>query len=372
VIAALALPVALLFALLVTDCKKCNDTGYVACPRAKEHACNGPSARFCSYLAACESCVGTGTVACPKCPPRDDPARLARQEESRAWLAGWEATDAVLGRPLAHAEGAHFRLTSDLEKLDVKGGETRHGGLHLYLERCELLFGRISRDLGASEGDYLGKTDVYLWSRQADQEKASLHFTRQGSSTESKLMGKAPVISIFYDKTWLHEESELHQALVHQLAHCLLSNVWDGIWPGNINAGWLDEGLAHVYELVLFEAVRHYCYVESDTILEVKKGSWEPLVRTAVEAGKAPGFLGVAGKNTTELTPEDNYFAWSYVDYLLRVHPTKLGPIARALKARKPLKDALQEHLGRSPFEFERDWQDWVRATYVLKQPRKR
>lgn len=362
---------ALVLALAAGDCKKCKDTGYVPCPAEKEHACTGASARFCSYAAACEACVGTHLVPCPRCPPREDPARAAAQEANRAWLAGWKDTDAVLGRPLAHAESAHFRLTYDLEKLDVAGGATRHGGMHLYLERAEELFTRIAGDLGAKEADFLGQTAIFLWATKFDQEKASLHFTRQSSGTESKLMGKAPVVSIFYDKAWLHEESELHQALVHQLAHCLLSNVWDGIWPGNIGSGWIDEGLAHDVELDLFDSVRHYCYVETDTILEVKKGSWEPLVRTAVDAGKAPGFLGVAGKNTAQLTPEDNYFAWSYVDFLRREHPAQLGPLAKRLKQRMPLAQALSETLQRTPFEFERDWSAFVQAHYELKKKKR-
>lgn len=362
---------ALLVALLALDCKKCKGAGYVACPEAKEHACAGTRARHCSYAVACATCVGTALVPCPKCPPREDAERAATMERHRAWLAGWKDSDAVLGRPLAHAESAHFRLTYDLGKLGVEGGETRHAGMHLYLERAEDLFERVARDLGATDADFLGQTAIFLWEKKADQETASLHFTRQSSATESKLMGKAPVVSIFYDQAWLHEEFELHQALVHQLAHCLLSNVWDGIWPGNIGAGWIDEGLAHDYELDLFDGVRHYCYVETDTILDLAKGPWEPIVRSAVDAGKAPGFLGVAGKNTAQLTPEDNYFAWSYVDWVKRVHPAQLGPLARRLKQKLPLAQALAETVQLTPFEFEREWAAFVKAEYALKKKKR-
>jgi hypothetical protein len=185
-------------------------------------------------------------------------------------------------------------------------------------------------------------------------------------------MGKAPVVTIFYDKNWLHEEFELHQAVVHQLSHCLLSNVWDGIWPGNIRAGWIDEGLAHAYELTLFGGVRHYCYVESDTILDIKRGSWEPPVRAAVDQGTAPGFLGVASRNTTEFKPEEQLFAWSYVDFVLREHPGKFGPLARALKAKKPLATALAETLSLSPFQFEEAWRAFVRQRYSTEEKKKR
>jgi hypothetical protein len=354
------------------ECKRCADTGLVACPNEARHVCRGEVARRCSLAARCASCEGTRRVACPKCGQAAAEEHAAERAANRAWLATLVPIEEVLGRPLAHAASAHFLLTFDVPKLDVAGGETLHGGLHLYLERLEELFARVARDLGASEDDFLGATHALLWARRADQEKAALAFTRQSSSTESKLMGAAPVVSIFYDEEWLHEEFELHQALVHQVAHCLLSNVWDGIWPGNIRGGWLDEGLAHAYELELFGSVRHYCYVETDTILDLGRGSWEPMVRAAVEREAAPAFLGVAGKNTTELAKEDQAFAWSYVDFVRRAHAAELGPLARAIKARRPLAEALQATLGLTPFQFEEAWRGFVKANYALKERKKR
>ena len=357
------------------QCKKCKDTGLVVCPEEARHACTGTVAQRCSIAASCPQCVGTHTVPCPKCGRTPPPEHEAEQAANRAWLAELEPIRAVLGRPLAQAKSAHFLLTFDIDKLDVEGVEATvklHEGMHLYLERLEQLFTRFCADLGAAEGDFLAPTQVFLWQREADQEKAALNFTRQSSTTESKLMGKAPVVTIYYDKNWLHEEFELHQAVVHQVSHCLLSNVWDGIWPGNIRAGWLDEGLAHAYELTLFGEVRHYCYVETDTILDIQRGSWEPPVRTAVERGEAPGFLGVASKNTTELARDEQPFAWSYVDFVLRAHHAQFGPLARALKARKPLATALNEALQLSPFQFEEGWRAFVRENYALKDTKKR
>lgn len=353
-------------------CTRCKDTGLVACPELARHACTGTAAVRCSIAAACEACAGTRTVECAKCAREPDPERAAEVEANRAWLGELVPLDAVLGRKLAHARSAHFLLTFDIPKLDVEGGGSLHGALHLYLERLEQLWTRFAADVGATDADFSGATHVSLWSRRADQEKASVAFTRQSSSTESKLMGAAPAVSIFYDKEWLHEEFELHQAMVHQVTHCLLSNVWDGIWPGNIRAGWIDEGLAHAYEMALFGGVRHYCYVETDTILELGRGSWEPSVRSAVERDESPGFLGVAGKNTTELTPDDQLFAWSYVDFVLRAHPARFGPLARALKARKPVQQALAESLGLSPFQFEEHWRVFVKENYALKEKKKR
>jgi hypothetical protein len=275
--------------------------------------------------------------------------------------------DAVMDRDLLHAEGEHFLITWDVAKLEAEGGEKPHGAMHLYLRRMEELWDAFARDLAAQPSDFFDKTKLFVWGDEQSQERASLRFTRQASNTESKLMGAAPAVSIYYDKSHLHTEEELHQALVHQVAHCLLSNVFDGIWPGNIGGGWIDAGLAHAYEVQRFDGVRHYCYVETDTLRQFKFGQWEPAVRKAVDADKALPFLSVTGKNTGELQPEEHMYSWSFVDFLLREHPGAFPRVARALKAKRPVTDALREALDTSPFEFERSWKEFVKARYSLK-----
>jgi hypothetical protein len=207
-----------------------------------------------------------------------------------------------------------------------------------------------------------------LWQRVQDQQRASIAFTNQSSSTESKLMGAKPVVSIFYDHNHLHEEYELHQAVTHQVAHCLLSNVFDGIWPGNIKGGWIDCGLAHAYEIRYFGDVRHYCYVEQDTMQLFKFGRWEQAVLSGVQTGKEIRFLGVTGMHTTEMSPEQHMYAWSYCDYLLRAHAAKFGDIAKAVKAKQPYADVLRKALDVSPAQFQENWATWVKDTYSPKK----
>jgi hypothetical protein len=356
-------PLLLLCALL--QCKACEDTGVVACRACKRDSCTGSvSALFCSAAAACKECAGLRVADCARCERADAASLDARRAELAAWLTEMRAVDAFMEKPLFHAESSHFRLTYDLKRIDVKGGGDFHGGIHVYLDRLEEFHADFARDLGASEEHWLGKTWVLIWGREQDQAKASLQYTGQGSTTASKLMGAKPVLSIFYDKSHLHEEFELHQAVVHHVAHCLLSNVFDGIWPGNIGGGWIDDGLAHWYETAYFGGVRHYCYVESDTMLDFKFGSWEPAVLSAVGRGEHLPFLRVTGRNTAELSPEEHMYAWSFVDYCLRAQPGKLGSLARALKQKRPLVDALREVCGMTPYEYESAWRDFVLASY--------
>ena len=351
------------------DCRKCDDRGALACHRcAKDPCVSERGFLFCSVAAACPDCGGTALVDCPKCEIAPEVDLAARRVEISAWLATVRPVDAFMEKELRHAESAHFVITWDVPRIDLGKAGAPHPALHVYLDRLEDLWETLRADLGAEEEDFRAKTRVMIWSRRADQERASLKYTLQFSTTESKLMGAQPVISIFYDKGYLHDEFELHQAVVHQTAHCLLSNVFDGIWPGNIGGGWIDEGLAHWYETSLFGGVRHYCYVESDSIRNFKFGRWEPEVRIAVDRDEQLGFLSVTGRNTVDMTPEERMYAWSFVDYLLRAKPGSIGVIARAVKQKKSVKAALDEGLGVTPFELERDWKRWVVETYSPKK----
>jgi len=354
-------------------CPRCADRGEIACAACAKSTCSWggegkASAIHCSQAAACAKCQGLRSIDCPDC--ELGPSEASRQARAAAqeWSAQMQAVDAAVeGKPL-HAESAHFRISWNIKQVDAKGGSTPHGGMHVYLDRLEALYADFLRDLSALDKDFCGKTHVMLWQKAADQERASIAFTGQSSSTESKLMGKSPVVSIFYDKSHLHEEFELHQAMVHQVAHCLLSNVFDGIWPGNIKGGWIDCGLAHAYEVRYFGSVRHYCYVESDTMLAFEFGRWEQAVLGGVQSGKELRFLGVTGRNTTELSPQEHMYAWSYCDYLLRAHAQKFGAIARAVKTRQGAAEMLSGVLGLTPAQFQQGWADWVEATYSPKK----
>jgi hypothetical protein len=363
-------------------CARCNDAGVIECPSCAKSTCTwGGEGRvqalFCTKAAACRECAGTRRIDCPAC-ERPMPAELVqRRADGEAWLARMREIDAKLEGELLHAESAHFTITWNLRRLDFDpkegvstGGDPSHGAMHVYLDRMEALYADFLRDLSATDRDFCAKTHLMVWQKEHDQEIASLAYTGQASSTESKLMGRAPVVSIFYDKGNLHEEFELHQACVHQVTHCLLSNVFDGIWPGNIRGGWIDCGLAHAYEIRYFGSVRHYCYVEADTLQNFKFGRWEQAVLSGVLAGDERPFLGVTGRNTTELTPEEHMYAWSYCDFLLRKHGAKFGAVAKGVKAKKQVGEILQQELGLTPGQFQESWKSWVKETYSPKKKR--
>ncbi len=358
---------------VAVECKRCGDSGEIECATCAKTTCTWggegkTTARFCSQSAECKECLGTRKIACRDCKRGLSKRTETLRAETEVWLAAMRKIDETVdGKPL-HAESAHFQITWNIKQIDVKAGATMHSGMHIYLDRLESLYTDFLKDLSATDKDFCGKTHVMLWQTVHDQERASTPFTGQTSSTESKLMGKSPVVSIFYDKSHLHEEFELHQAMVHQVAHCLLSNVFDGIWPGNIKGGWIDCGIAHAYEVRYFGSVRHYCYVESDTMQTFQFGRWEQAVLAGVQKGEEVRFLGVTGKNTTELTPEEHMYAWSYCDYLLRVYGAKFGSIAIGVKKREPYADLLKRTLNLTLGEFQDGWAKWVKETYSPKK----
>jgi hypothetical protein len=351
-------------------CKACADHGVIPCRACAKTGCKAerPSS-FCSEAIACKQCGGARFEDCAKCERSPDVDVAKLRADAAAWRETLRPVDAFMGRELRHCQSPHFVLTFDLARIAIEAPKTGdpHTAMHVYERRLEELFDQFCADVGCTEKDFLARTHVFLWNREADQAKASEKYTLQPSTTESKLMGAKPVVTIYYDKSHLHEEYELHQAVVHQVVHCLLSNVYDGIWPGNIKGGWIDEGLAHFYENKLFGEVRHYCYVENDSIQYFKFGRWESSVLAAAQKGEGPGFLGVTGINTVVMTPEQRMFAWSYCDFILRTWPGKFGLLAKAIKAKKTLNEALAASVEKSPFELETAWRAWVLATYSPK-----
>lgn len=358
---------------VVVKCPTCTDRGYVDCRQCNASECSHEPVVFCSLIAACKSCEGAGREECTRCDAEPDQTMTERKLAVAKWRMQRAEVDEFMERELVHVESEHFTLTYDIKglkparkKMDI------HGGAHLYLERLEAFHRIFSKDLAVEKKDWFGKTQVMMWRSAGDQVRASLKYTRQESDTASKLMGGAPVVSIYYDKSHLHEEFELHQAVLHHVAHCLLSNCFDGIWPGNIRGGWIDGGLAHAYEVDLFDGVRHYCYVESDTMGDFKFGAWERTVLSEVKRGKELSFLDVTSRNTADMTPEQHMFAWSFVDYVRKAHPKQLSPLARGIKQKQPIAALTKELFSMSPFEFHEAWKAWVEETYSPRKKKKK
>ena len=351
-------------------CAQCNDRGMLACKLCATKACKSEKGFLhCSFALQCGDCGGTRWRECTFCekPPELD-LRLQRNE-----LEAWRATRAPLDlhmgrRDMLHLDSAHFALVYDVPRSVVKGVSATHEAAHVVLDRLETIHAEFVVDSGAAPADLGTPTQVMLWGNEKDQEKASSKWTLERTSTIAKLMGKAPVLSLCFGKGNVRNEADLEHALTHQIAHCLLSNLHQGVWLGGKQAGWLDEGYAHLVELRRTGSVEHWCSVTEEVASKLKFGRFEAEVLTRLQDGKVTDLAALSGKDTVALTPEQRILGWSYVDCITRTHPGKLGLVTKFLQQDKPTSDAIQLGLNRSLDDFQRDWETWVKATYTSKK----
>jgi len=352
------------------SCETCKDRGVIACKLCATRTCKSERGySSCSVEGECPDCGGARFRGCTFCQHAPEIDIGARRGEIAKWRESLKPIDDfMVKRDLVHVESPHFVLTFDLKKLDNKSASNPHDAAHLYLDRVESLFADFSADAGAVDEDFSNKTHVMVWAGEKDQEKASSKYTLEKTTTLAKLMGKKPVVSIAFGKWRLRSDADLHHAVVHQVAHCLLSNVYDGVWTGNMKGGWLDEGVAHLYEDRVCGEVAVWCYLSDEQVKALKLGRFETEVASALD--QAPDFTSVASVDTVSLSANQRVWAWSYCDYIVRKHPGKLGAVAKLVKKQKPASEAIQSALGLSLTDFQLDWSTWVKATYSAKSKR--
>ncbi|MCC7012281.1 MAG: hypothetical protein IT454_06960 [Planctomycetes bacterium] len=351
-------------------CESCKDRGVVGCRVCASKPCNSERGfTFCSVAQECGECGGVRWLDCPACARPADAELERKRAELAAWRAGKrEVEDVVAKRDLVFIDSQRFRLVSDLKKLEIKGAGNAHALAHLYLDRLERLHAEFVADSGVPEDKFTGPTTLMLWTSEKDQERASSKYTLEKATPLAKLMGKNPVVSICFGKGQLKDDEGLHRAVVHQVAHCLLSNAYDGVWLGNLKSGWIDEGVAHVYEQRYFGSVEIWCATTDKLVADAKLGRFEAHVLQALGQNSVVGLTTLSGQDTVALSPLQRVFGWSYCDFLLRHRKGSLGPLARILKQSKPLSEAVQSALQIGLVDLELEWSTWVKANYSAKR----
>ena len=364
----------------IGDCKQCGNTGEVKCNTCAKSTCSwqgdqrvdsGPrtkivEARFCSKSVECRQCLGTRVVACPFCKRGLSATTTKLRAENEAWIGQMRTIDEAVGSKPLHVESLHFSVTWGITDDIVyqKRGAPPHSYVHNYLDLLELIYADCLHDFSATDKDFCGKTSVMLWQKVEEQERASLAFTGKFSPSESMRLGKSPVISILYDSKQMQCEAGLSHAVVHDVAHCLLASVFDGLSPGELNGGWMECGLAAAYENRYCGWIEHYCPLELSPSDAHQFGDWEYSVVKGLLAAKETRFVDVIERKTGELSPEAQTYAWSYCDYMLRSQSAKFGAIVKGLKAQEPCTDLLKRVLDMTPEQFQESWSAWVKAKY--------
>lgn len=352
----------------VRKCVPCKTVGSLPCPEHKKHACElETNALYCSFVADCEVCGGTGWVDCTDCThaPAEEALEKKRARQRRA-APGMLKFDEKMGRKLRKAESEHFRLVWELDSFKV--GRKRlddHELLHLYLDRLEALYAKYLDAMQVTPRVFNGKSTILVWSYPNDQKNGSLRFAGGASGDGMKLMGPAPVFSMLGNTSRFPSDEDFHRYVIHNAAHLLFSNESPSYWVGQIKGGaWIDEGLASWFELELLERAQTFCYQEQNTKHGFKGGKWRQAVRKLCAASKEPRASLIFSRVTNTLTPEEQAFAFSYVDYLIHLDPVKFNKLGRSMRGKTPAREALKATFGISPLELETAWKAWVLETY--------
>lgn len=358
-------------------CRRCDHRGVVGCPRhtAEERAAEA-EVLHCSVAARCPECAGALLVDCPRCDGGPESALMAqRRADAAAWLAVEDPLEALLRRPLARAETAHFRLIVDAPE-SLRDGKKKvdgHGFLHLVARDLERVAALQDGHFGAKPSDRRSPARMWFWERRDDHAAVMLKYLYSTSAGDFKLLGRDPVFSVWTaDPTFESSAPRLHALGIHNGAHMLLSNLFQELWIGDLGAGWLDEGAAHWTEEKVLGRSDNYCVDETG----IPEGGVPVVERAAVRErlrkGKEPVLPGLLRRQTGELTAEEHALAWSFYDWIAAEHPAALAPLLRGCQEKRPAGELLPEALDLSLYAAEEAWRAWVSEHYPPLQPKPR
>ena len=363
--------------LVPEGCRRCNFTGVIACKEhPKELGELESKVEFCSVAAQCEECSGSLLTACTKCEggPKTN-AMLKRREAIAERILQPRALESFLGTSLIRIETTHLRVTGDVAEVrEKKKRVSGHVFLHGVARDGEIVAELIDEHFRAKQKHYRSPMRLSFWESLETHAKVTGHFLGSGSTGDFKWLGKDPRFSVHCgDETFGFDAVNLHTLGVHNIAHMLISNVFTEMWVGDMGGGWFDSGSAHWYEEFVFKKVRHHCIDEISYGASYENGLWRAALRKQLSRDDGEAILpSLARKLTGSMTPLEHALSWSFYDWLVHHHMTKLAPILQGLKKRTPERELFAEYLGMDFRQTEEAWRAWVKETYPKKEPRRR
>ena len=379
-------------------CSKCKTTGKIENPAWKEFAKIEQGARYCSYILDKDPTgYGIPWLPCKGC--RNEALRLAAEAEFKPlvedrlhWLkqqvivpglpfelAGVRSVDQKLGIELLHVQSTNFLLTFGIDHISVDQRQyTMHQAAHLYLDRLEAVFkdfldrfGLRDIDLNADEKN---PNRVLHWVQMYESPKPALKagpiYAGLQSMDGCKRYGRPSVFVTPWNKQKNPQDQDLHRYVVHHVSHLLLMvmGAWQFVWLGEQNAGWVEEGLGHFYEMEWFRECHTYCTREANLMNDWIKSDWHNFVRESIAKNQVPPIATLEGKPTDGLDVVQHVFCWSFVDYLLKAEdPKKFPAFISNLKQKWTLPNAMRAVYGYNLATFDEKWKDWVLKAYVVK-----
>jgi len=345
---------------------------------------------FCSEAAGSEN-MGLDWEPCQRCKsPTLKAAAVAQYEQLRtakdAWLVEARKLDKTsqVESPICHVRSTHFWFATDYPKVNTEDKKSykTHEMAHLYVRRMEALYERFQQMFGIADTQNMRNVHfIFIFEKQSQAFRAAPVYT--GLSVENAVSvkrsggtNKDSVIVGWWDKGETPKDQDMHRHLIHNMTHQLTAIFYDYAWfkPGEVGLsppwlndkyGWLDEGLAHWFEIDFDKKARTYCFREQDSTATWGGDDWRNNVYKAVLAGDQPAFSDVSAKPSQSLSPKEHQFAWSWVDYLMAQDRAAMGKALRLCKEEKASRDILKEVWNINLLTFEQDWAAWVEDRYA-------
>jgi hypothetical protein len=351
-------------------CGACKTTGRLPNPWFESRNGAEAGSRCCSqFFEGDKAARGAAFLPCPRC-KRPDLKAAAEKElaairaERDAWLAERDAVAESIDTKLLWVESDHFVVgfeparyrTRDKRELDG------HAAAHLFARRLEGLYADFQKLFGIDDARMRNKRHhVLIFERLRNLSKASEVLLSMSTDTAAKLAGDPSILVTWLDRASLPDDVAFDRHVTHHVTHLLVSVFHLKEWL--YSQGFLDEGIAHFFEMRHFLAVDNSCNQEEreEDFGGVK---WPREVLEAVQAGRTPSLAELCAKRTDELRGSDHFFAWSVADWLIASGTPKLVDLIVKLKEKVELREALRTVYGKSFFELENDWKEHVRQTY--------
>lgn len=322
---------------------------------------------------------GSSFVPCgAKCQARtksaEAQAEFAKYETAvDAWLANNASISKTLKprTPFVFVRTEHFDLIYGLPKVTLETRETfdLHAGAHLYAERLETAYRWFCELLKIEDAQMrVLRHQVFLFDDLKSLVTAAPLYAELSTDRAGHKIGDPSVLVTWRDKNVFGKnDAAFHKHVVHHLTH-MIQGVWTlKVWLAE-RAGWLDEGLAHVAEMRLFQAAGNSCNTESEE-LDYPDENWEPIVLRKVLANDTIAFANVMTKKSHELSHDEHMAAWSFTDFLLHREdgPAVIQQLMKGVKEKREMREVFREATGFTTVNFDDAWKAWVKDNYSLK-----
>lgn len=271
---------------------------------------------------------------------------------------------------------------------------------HLLADRAERCYEQFLGLMGSSDAAFSDPERNLMsgWGRYAGQGEKYEVMIFRGRSLYSEYMQKTWGLNYVKPQRWnnvkrdslwfgfsqdedgIRHDQHVHNMVRHNLAHNFLDGYCHYSYEMPV---WITEGFAHWMEIDNDPRFHMFDFVEGVFVEPKTVSSWPVEVRKLVATAETVPFTQLLyRKSFAELSFTDHLMAWSKIDFLIQSDPAKFGRFMTILKSRRDergyadgskmedaQRDALKQCYGWTWQQAEEKWQEWVLATYPIKQP---